>query len=82
VSTLTLANVELSCLGLYADKLCMIKIYVKADTFRSRSVAPGQLRRLVERSRYAAEKKSKIVYNSYTCPISGIYKKGVYHESK
>jgi integrase len=33
---------------------------------------------LVERSRYAAEKKSKIVYSSYTCPIQGIYKKGVY----
>jgi ssDNA thymidine ADP-ribosyltransferase DarT-like protein len=28
---------------------------------------------LVGRSRYAAEKKSKIVYNSYTCPISGTF---------
>jgi hypothetical protein len=36
---------------------------------------------IVGRSRYAAEKKSKIVYNSYTCPISGTFKKGVYHES-
>jgi hypothetical protein len=29
------------------------------------------LKELVGRSRYAAEKKSKIVYNSYNCPISG-----------
>jgi len=36
---------------------------------------------IVGRSRYAAGKKSKIVYNSYTCPISGTFKKGVYHES-
>jgi len=35
----------------------------------------------VGRSRYAAEKKSKIVYDSYACPISGTFKKGVYHES-
>jgi len=39
------------------------------------------LNTIVGRSRYAAEKKSKIVYNSYTCPISGTFKKGVYHES-
>ncbi|MFZ2806160.1 MAG: hypothetical protein WAZ60_07190, partial [Desulfosalsimonadaceae bacterium] len=32
---------------------------------------------LVERSRYAAE-KSKMVYTPRICPISGIYKKGVY----
>ncbi|MFZ2630563.1 MAG: hypothetical protein WA081_18125, partial [Desulfosalsimonadaceae bacterium] len=31
----------------------------------------------VERSRYAAE-KSKMVYTPRICPISGIYKKGVY----
>jgi hypothetical protein len=29
------------------------------------------VKRLVGRSRYAAGKKSKIVYNSYNCPISG-----------
>jgi len=29
------------------------------------------------RSRYAAGKKSKIVYNSYACPISGTFKKGI-----
>ena len=40
-----------------------------------------EIRLVVGRSRYAAEKKSKIVYNSYTCPISGTFKKGVYHES-
>jgi hypothetical protein len=34
------ANVELSCRGLNADTLCMVKIYVKANTFGSRSVAP------------------------------------------
>jgi hypothetical protein len=38
------------------------------------------LEHVVGRSRYAAEKKSKIVYTPFTCPIPGIYKKGVYHE--
>ncbi len=33
--------------GRYANNLSMIKIYVKAETFKSRSVAPGQLRRFV-----------------------------------
>jgi len=42
---------------------------------------PVGVNAIVGRSRYAAEKKSKIVYNSYTCPISGTFKKGVYHES-
>ena len=42
-------NVELSCPGLDADKLCKVIIYVKADTFGSRSVATGQLQRLVGR---------------------------------
>jgi hypothetical protein len=42
---------KLSCLGLYASKLSMIKIYVKADTFESRSVTPGQLQRLVRQLR-------------------------------
>jgi len=36
-------------------------------------VQPG-----VERSRYAAEKKSKIVYTPFICPIPSIYKKGIY----
>ncbi|MFA4854947.1 MAG: hypothetical protein WC616_06350, partial [Candidatus Omnitrophota bacterium] len=39
-----------------------------------------QLERFVERSRYAAGKKSKIVYNSYKCSIPDTYKKGVYHD--
>ncbi|MFZ2631579.1 MAG: hypothetical protein WA081_05230, partial [Desulfosalsimonadaceae bacterium] len=43
----------------------------------SRMGLPRRLRPLVERSRYAAE-KSKMVYTPRICPISGIYKKGVY----
>ncbi len=35
--------VKLSCRGLKVDKLCMVKIDVKADTFWSRSVAPDLL---------------------------------------
>ena len=38
---------KLSGRGLYANKLCMIKIYVKTKTFKSRSVAPDPLKRLV-----------------------------------
>ena len=48
--------------------------------WEKRKLCPTYLHAIVERSRYAAEKKSKIVYNSYICPIPGIYKKGVYHE--
>jgi len=40
-------NVELSGRGLNTNKLCMIKIYVKADTPESRSVVPDQLQRHV-----------------------------------
>ena len=56
--------------------------YLWTRTVKCKNPSCGATVPLVERSRYAAEKKSKIVYNSYTCPISGIYKKGVYHESK
>ncbi|MFZ2633800.1 MAG: hypothetical protein WA081_09040, partial [Desulfosalsimonadaceae bacterium] len=40
-------------------------------------ICQPSMKRFVERSRYAAE-KSKMVYTPRICPISGIYKKGVY----
>jgi len=40
-------NVKLSGRGLYADKPCMIKNYVKAETFKNRSVAPDPLQRFL-----------------------------------
>lgn len=39
-----------------------------------------QLAFRIGESHYAAGKKSKIMYNSYTCPISAILKKEVYHK--
>jgi len=42
-------NVKLSGRGLYADKLCKVKIYVKAKTSESRSVDLDSLRRLVKK---------------------------------
>jgi len=42
-------NAKLSGRGLYADKLCMVKNYIKANTLESRSVAPDPLKRLVNR---------------------------------
>jgi len=42
-------NVELRGRGLYARNLSMVKIYVKVETFESRSVAPDPLERFVSR---------------------------------
>ena len=62
-------NAKLRGRGLYADNSCIIKIFVKAETLESRSVAPDPLERFVGRSRSAAE-KLKTVYNSCPCPTS------------
>jgi hypothetical protein len=40
-------NAKLSCRGVNADNLCMVNIYIKADTSESHSVTPGLLRRFV-----------------------------------
>jgi len=40
-------NAKLSGRGLKADNLCIIKIFVKAKTFKNRSVAPDPLQRHV-----------------------------------
>lgn len=40
-------NIELRGRGLCADKLCMIKIYVKGKTFKNRSISPDSLERFV-----------------------------------
>ena len=40
------ANVELSCRGLNADTLCMVKIYIEANAFQSSTLYPGLLKRL------------------------------------
>jgi hypothetical protein len=40
-------NAKLRGRGLCADNLCMIKIFVKAETSKSRSVAPDPLQRFV-----------------------------------
>ena len=47
-STLFLPHIaKLSGRGLYANQLCMIKIYVETEIFKSRSVAPDPLQRHV-----------------------------------
>ena len=40
-------NAKLRGRGLYADNSCIIKIFVKAETLESRSVAPDPLERFV-----------------------------------
>jgi len=48
----------------------------------SRATLERRLKRLVGRSRYAAVKNLKMVYNSQRCPIPGTTKTkgGIYHE--
>ena len=48
-------------------------------THKSKLLKPSLYKYFVGRSRYAAGKKTKTVYNSYICPIPGSFLKEVYH---
>jgi hypothetical protein len=50
IYSLATENVKLRGRGLYADNLCKVKIYLKAETFKSRSVIPDPLKRFVGHS--------------------------------
>jgi len=50
------------------------QVPLKQANLFSSMAQPILLKRVVGRSRYAAEKKLKIVYNSQRCPIPGTIK--------
>jgi hypothetical protein len=71
--------VKFTCGVLKTQELNKQKNVFNNSEIANRNGASHQVKRIVGRSRCAAEKNLKTRYNSHKCSIPGILKKGVYH---